>query len=72
MIKPLVYSKFLLLTENSNLIVSDSGGLQEEAPSFCKHILITRLTTERPEVIEAGFGFWLVLTATFLKVKFLN
>jgi len=37
-------------------VVTDSGGLQEEAPSFGLQILITRESTERPEVVEAGFG----------------
>ena len=50
------YLPFLALIKNCNLIISDSGGLQEEAPTFGKRILITRLTTERPEVIESGFG----------------
>lgn len=56
LIEPQGYLPFLELIRNSNLIISDSGGLQEEAPSFGKSILITRLRTERPEVIEAGFG----------------
>lgn len=50
------YLPFLALLKNCNLIISDSGGLQEEAPTFRKKILITRFTTERPEVIESGFG----------------
>ena len=37
-------------------MISDSGGLQEEVPSFGKTILITRLTTERPEVLASGHG----------------
>lgn len=56
LIEPQGYLSFLQLIRSSNLIISDSGGLQEEAPSFNKYILITRLRTERPEVIEAGFG----------------
>jgi UDP-N-acetylglucosamine 2-epimerase (hydrolysing) len=40
----------------SALVISDSGGLQEEVPSLGKIILITRLTTERPEVIASGHG----------------
>jgi len=56
LIEPQSYLPFLELIRNSNLIISDSGGLQEEAPSFGKSILITRLRTERPEVLEAGYG----------------
>jgi UDP-N-acetylglucosamine 2-epimerase (non-hydrolysing) len=56
LIEPQGYLEFLELTRNSKLIISDSGGLQEEAPSFNKFILITRIRTERPEVVEAGFG----------------
>lgn len=56
LIEPQSYLPFLQLIRNSRLIISDSGGLQEEAPSFNKFILITRLRTERPEVVDAGFG----------------
>ena len=56
LIEPQNYLPFLQLIKNSRLIISDSGGLQEEAPSFNKFILITRLRTERPEVVGAGFG----------------
>jgi UDP-N-acetylglucosamine 2-epimerase (non-hydrolysing) len=57
LIPPQRYLPFLELIRNSNLIISDSGGLQEEAPTFGKEVLITRLTTERPEVIESGHGY---------------
>ncbi len=57
LIEPQRYLPILQLIKNSCLIISDSGGLQEEAPSFNKFILITRLRTERPEVVEAGFGY---------------
>ena len=56
LVPPQTYLPFLELIRKCNLIISDSGGLQEEAPTFGKQILITRLTTERPEVIESGFG----------------
>jgi UDP-N-acetylglucosamine 2-epimerase (non-hydrolysing) len=56
LIPPQGYLTFLELLKNCNLIVSDSGGIQEEAPTFGKRILITRLTTERPEVIDSGYG----------------
>jgi UDP-N-acetylglucosamine 2-epimerase len=56
LISPQSYLSFLALLKKCKLIISDSGGLQEEALTFGKRILITRLTTERPEVIESGFG----------------
>lgn len=56
LIPPQAYLPFLALLRKCSLIISDSGGLQEEAPTFGKKILITRLTTERPEVIESGYG----------------
>jgi UDP-N-acetylglucosamine 2-epimerase (non-hydrolysing) len=56
LISPQAYLPFLALIRKSSLIISDSGGLQEEAPTFGKRILITRLATERPEVIESGYG----------------
>jgi UDP-N-acetylglucosamine 2-epimerase (non-hydrolysing) len=51
---PLDYSDFIQLLSESWLIVSDSGGVQEEAPSLGKPLLIIRENTERPEVVEAG------------------
>lgn len=54
LIPPQNYVPFLYLMMQSYLIVSDSGGIQEEAPSLCKPLLITRDTTERPEVLEAN------------------
>ena len=56
LIPPQAYLPFLAILRKCSLIISDSGGLQEEAPTFDKKILITRLTTERPEVIESGYG----------------
>jgi UDP-N-acetylglucosamine 2-epimerase len=56
LLKPLQYPDFVHLLSHAWVIVSDSGGVQEEAPTFGLQILITRDTTERPEVIEAGFG----------------
>jgi UDP-N-acetylglucosamine 2-epimerase len=53
---PLQYPDFVHLLSRAWCIVSDSGGVQEEAPTFGLQILITRDTTERPEVVEAGFG----------------
>ena len=56
LIEPLSYLYFIGLIKSARLLISDSGGLQEEAPTFQKKILITRLTTERPEILESGFG----------------
>ena len=53
---PLSYPALLKLMSRAELIVTDSGGIQEEAASLCKPVLILREVTERPEVIEAGFG----------------
>jgi UDP-N-acetylglucosamine 2-epimerase (non-hydrolysing) len=54
--KPFNYSDFITLLSNSWLIVSDSGGIQEEAPSLGKPLLILRDNTERPESVEAGIA----------------
>jgi UDP-N-acetylglucosamine 2-epimerase (non-hydrolysing) len=54
LLPPLGYESFIMLLENSWLIVSDSGGVQEEAPSLHKPLLIIRENTERPEAVEAG------------------
>lgn len=53
---PLAYTETLEVVRRSWLVLSDSGGLQEEAPSFRKPILVLRDVTERPEVVESGFG----------------
>jgi UDP-N-acetylglucosamine 2-epimerase (non-hydrolysing) len=54
LIEPLSYEDFVLLLSRSWLIVSDSGGLQEEAPTLCKPLLVLRENTERQEAIECG------------------
>lgn len=54
LIAPLDYLPFVYLMMNSYLILTDSGGVQEEAPSLGKPVLVMRDTTERPEAIEAG------------------
>ncbi|MCZ4318217.1 UDP-N-acetylglucosamine 2-epimerase (non-hydrolyzing) [Aequorivita viscosa] len=51
---PLAYPAFIWLMEKSYLIITDSGGIQEEAPSLGKPVLVTRTTTERPEAVEEG------------------
>jgi len=56
LLAPLQYPDFVYLLRKAWVVVTDSGGVQEEAPTFGLPILITRETTERPEVIEAGFG----------------
>lgn len=56
LIKPLCYTEFIKLMSNAWLIVSDSGGVQEEAPTLGKPLLILRENTERPEVIESGIA----------------
>lgn len=55
-IDPLEYADFLHLLSRAWLIVSDSGGVQEEAPSLGKPLLVLRDTTERPEVLDCGVG----------------
>jgi UDP-N-acetylglucosamine 2-epimerase (non-hydrolysing) len=54
---PMAYPSFVWLMEKADLIISDSGGIQEEAPTFGKKVLITRDHTERNEGIEAGHSF---------------
>jgi len=51
---PISYPEFVWLMDRSTLILTDSGGVQEEAPSLGKPVLVMRDTTERPEAIEAG------------------
>lgn len=51
---PLDYPSFVWMMQNSYIIISDSGGVQEEAPSLGKPVLVMRETTERPEAVEAG------------------
>lgn len=54
LINPLSYPAFVWLMGKSYLIITDSGGVQEEAPSLGKPVLVMRNTTERPEAVEAG------------------
>ncbi len=54
LIEPLEYEPFVFLMMNSYLILTDSGGIQEEAPSLGKPVLVMRDTTERPEGVRAG------------------
>lgn len=54
LIEPLQYESFIYLMDKSYFIITDSGGVQEEAPSLGKPVLVMRDTTERPEALEAG------------------
>ena len=53
-IEPLQYLEFVYLMEQSTVVLTDSGGIQEEAPGLGKPVLVMRNTTERPEALEAG------------------
>ena len=53
-INPLEYLEFVSMMERSTLVLTDSGGIQEEAPGLGKPVLVMRDTTERPEAVEAG------------------
>ena len=53
-IEPLEYLSFVYLMEKATLVLTDSGGIQEEAPGLGKPVLVMRDTTERPEALEAG------------------
>lgn len=55
--EPLTYQPFVYLMNKSYIILSDSGGIQEEAPSLGKPVLVMRDVTERPEGVEAGLNF---------------
>jgi UDP-N-acetylglucosamine 2-epimerase (non-hydrolysing) len=54
LINPLQYESFIYMMNKSYFIITDSGGVQEEAPSLGKPVLVMRNTTERPEAVEAG------------------
>jgi UDP-N-acetylglucosamine 2-epimerase (non-hydrolysing) len=54
LISPLAYPEFIWLMNKSKIILTDSGGIQEEAPSIGKPVLVMRDTTERPEAVQAG------------------
>lgn len=66
-IEPLSYKDMIEMISKVRFIISDSGGLQEESTAFNKRILIVRDNTERPEVIESGFG---IIGLPNLKEKF--
>ena len=54
LIDPLVYQDFIWMMNRAKIIITDSGGVQEEAPSLGKPVLVIRDTTERPEAVDAG------------------
>ena len=54
LLEPLEYLEFIAVMDGAHYIMTDSGGVQEEAPSLGKPTLVLRDTTERPEAIEAG------------------
>ena len=56
LIEPIEYLPFVSLLDRCHLIITDSGGIQEEAPSFGKPVLVTRAVTERPEAMQAGLA----------------
>ena len=56
LVDPLDYVSLVHLLKCARLVLTDSGGIQEEAPSFGVPILVMRETTERPEAVEAGFA----------------
>ena len=57
LVHPLSYVPFVWLMKQAELILTDSGGIQEEAPSLSTPVLVMRETTERPEAVEAGTAF---------------
>jgi len=54
LIAPLAYPAFVWLMNKAELVITDSGGVQEEAPSLGKPVLVMRDTTERPEAVDTG------------------
>ncbi|MDQ8160683.1 MAG: UDP-N-acetylglucosamine 2-epimerase (non-hydrolyzing) [Gemmatimonadota bacterium] len=69
LLDPLPYPDLLEVMRRVYLVLSDSGGIQEEVPSFKKPILILRDTTERPECIQAGFGELVGTDATVILTR---
>jgi UDP-N-acetylglucosamine 2-epimerase len=54
--EPMAYTELIRVMASATLILTDSGGIQEEAPTLKKPVLIMRDHTERPEILESGFG----------------
>lgn len=72
LVDPVDYITMIALIKNSYAILTDSGGIQEEAPTFGKPVLILRDTTERPEIIEAGCGKLIGTDRQKVRVNFEN
>lgn len=68
---PLSYSHFVALMAHACLLLTDSGGVQEEAPALCKPVLVMRESTERPEAVQAGVAR-LVGSQTYTIVQAVN
>ncbi len=68
-IEPLNYLSFLWYLQHCEFLLSDSGGIQEEAPSFDKPLLILRKNTERPEILKTGMAFLSDMTEVDLEKK---
>jgi UDP-N-acetylglucosamine 2-epimerase (non-hydrolysing) len=62
--EPMSYLPFVYLMKHAHIVLTDSGGIQEEAPSFGKPVLVMRETTERPEAITAGTARLVGVTAS--------
>lgn len=72
LIEPLDYLPFIYLMNKSYLILTDSGGIQEEAPSLGKPVLVMRETTERPEAVEAGTVKLVGINQALIKLEVSN
>ncbi|MBO6517686.1 MAG: UDP-N-acetylglucosamine 2-epimerase (non-hydrolyzing) [Bacteroidia bacterium] len=68
--QPLEYLDLLRIVANSAIILTDSGGIQEEAPSFGKPVLVMRNTTERPEGVDEGIAFLVGADKDKINTKF--
>ena len=66
LLEPIGHSDFLEAARRSTFVMTDSGGVQEECPSLGRAVLILRENTERPEVVDAGFGRLVGTDATFV------
>lgn len=64
LIEPMGYQEFVRLLDSSHLVLTDSGGIQEETPALGKPVLVLRNTTERPEAVEAGTSLLVGTDAT--------
>lgn len=72
LIEPLDYFEFIFLMKNSKLILTDSGGIQEEAPTLGKPVLVMRENTERPEGVEVGTSILVGTSKKKIKETIIN